>query len=137
MLNVPAVVKSIIETTGRPVYFRSVVYSGCVLCSGSNPFCTNCNGTNQVEYEQVYEVIAAIKWKDGGERMYRSASHEFEGDARLTISYEPSIYDIIRSSKYVIVDNNNCFITKLFLGGIYNNRIYVVVKQQEENLRVG
>lgn len=130
-------IRTIIETTGRDVTFETILYGACSVCSGTDAFCASCYGTGTTSAVSGYRVKAKIEWKDANRRLYRSASHDFEGDVRLTIAYDDRTYFAIRSSKYAIVDQNRCKINAVYPGGVNINRIYVLLTQEEQNKRVG
>lgn len=130
-------IRAIIEKTGRPVTFETIVYLPCVTCSGHNPFCSQCHGTNVVPTVSGLQAVAKIEWKNANKRVYKSASHDFEGDARLTLAFDAVLYSGILKSKHVVVDNYRCKINATYPGGININRIYVLVTQEERNQRTG
>lgn len=141
MISLPSgvsdVVRAIIDATGRDVVFETISYRDCVVCSGSDPFCTVCHGTNREAVISGFTTRAKIEWKNANRRVYRPASHDFEGSVRLTVAAVSGVADVISRSKRAIVDGYVCFIRAVYPGGVGSNRIYVLLDQDERNTRTG
>lgn len=117
--------------------FETIVYIDCVACSGFNSFCPQCHGTNTVATISGMNALAKVEWKSANRRVYRSASHDFEGDVRLTVAFDAEVFSGILRSKHAIVDSYRCKINAVYPGGVNTNRVYVLLTQEEQNQRVG
>lgn len=131
------VVEEIINSTGRTVSFISVTYRPCTVCSGSDPLCSACSGTNREEVTEQRDVMAVVRWKSAEERFMERSGQYFVGDVVLVVLNKDNIHEFLRSCKVAIVDGIRCEIVSFNFEGIYQNRINITLVQADGNRRIG
>lgn len=134
------VVHEIIAANARPVLFKYIreVHSDSSYWD-DDPFSTN-SGHITREVEEEYTISGSIRWKFYGQKKYRPEGQYVDGDCTVVLPYPISGYDIeqvIQKTRYLVVDDKVCIITKFNYGGNPINRIYLLLKQSEESSRIG
>lgn len=138
------IVHSIINTTGRDVTITQLISRGaCPLCGGSDPFCILCQGNTTVDITSSVYAKAKVKWQGSDQRLYKPEGQYPEGDCVVTLrcAADGTIVESgiqIERVTSVIVDNKKCVLDKWYYRGSPINRVYMVLKQDENGVqRVG
>lgn len=133
-------IESIINDIGRDVYFF-YIYSTfiCPACDldpitgGSvDSFCETCSGLYYISVYSGVTMSAHVTWKYDYRNEFETGGRVFIGDAQVKVMHSPEREELVKSTKYLVVDGKTMDIVKETLLGAPVNRIIVSLKEREE-----
>ena len=132
------VIQEIIALRGRPVILYSVnEFTSCSVCSGGDPFCPECNGTNRVQTVEETTVTGIIYWKNAEQIMYRPEGKYVDGDCRIVVTCDDvgsgvsSLDTLLRSVTKMLVDGRYMIVDSYYRKGHPVNRMNIIAVEDE------
>jgi len=130
------IISSIINTVGRNIILTTVdSRTACPVCNGSDPFCPVCSGNGTIDTTTTRTVKANVRWKGSDAKLYRPEGQYMDGDCIVTFPVSAvgdMDDDLLKSIISVQVDNRICVLQNWFFKGAPINRIYLVLKQDDD-----
>lgn len=136
-------IENIIGMIGRNVEFFYIYSSyACpdptdsldpITNKSTNSFCATCSGEYWIPLYSGVTMSAHITWKFDYENYFGTGGINLIGDARVKVLHSEERENIIKESKFVLVDNRVMNVERItLLGAPGINRIVVDVKEREE-----
>ena len=133
-------IEEIIHTVGRDVDFFYVYSSyACPICdldpvtqTSVDSYCPVCSGVYWIDVYSGVTMSAHVTWKFDYQNEFETGGKYFVGDARVKVMHTPEREQLIKETKYLIVDGKTMNVEKTTLLGTPINRIVVDVKELDE-----
>lgn len=128
-----AIVSGIIDANSRDVILRLAESEQiCPTCSGTNYFCSQCNGTGKAKVTVDVKYKAAIRWNSEGRRIFRSEGQLLDGNCEVILLLTSGLLDHVYQTTRVIADQKVCTVKQYFTAGNPINRVHFVLKEEED-----
>lgn len=138
--NTREIIEEIIGQIGRDVEFFTIYSTyACSACEldpktghSIDSFCTTCSGEYWIDVYSGVTMSAHVTWKFDYLNEFETGGLNFVGDAKVKVMHTPAREEIVKETKYLIVDEKIMLVEKTTLLGTPINRIIVDVKERED-----
>lgn len=133
-------IEEIIGMIGRDVEFFYVYSSyGCPVCdldpttdTSVDSYCPVCSGVYWIAVYSGVTMSGHVTWKFDYQNEFETGGKYLIGDARVKVMHTDEREQLIRETKYLIVDGKTMNIEKTTLLGTPINRIVLDLKEKED-----
>lgn len=133
-------IEEIIGMIGRDVEFFYVYSSyGCPICdldpvteTSVDSYCPICSGTYWIDVYSGVTMSGHVTWKFDYQNEFETGGRYFVGDVRVKVMHTDEREQLIKRTKYLIVDGKTMNLEKTTLLGTPINRIVLDLKEKED-----
>lgn len=139
--NTSDLIEQMINTDGRQIYFYTVTYSGCSICSldpisdtSVDSTCPTCSGEYWIPTYSGWAVTAHVTWGVLDNKGWTTGGMIDNGDCTVKFMLDEEAEDVVDNAVYAVVDDRIMTIQPgIILRGIPTpNRIIVKLKEKEK-----
>ena len=112
--NTKEIIDDIRNTIGRNISFQTEIKTLCSGCfldpvtdESSNPFCPVCNGLGYLITPSGTTVLSLVSWGPFTNLNMVPGGQFYTGICGCQIEYSDDNFNLVKSSKYLIVDGTN------------------------------